>query len=329
MKIVLLTEAGIHIGYGHLFRCLSLYQAFKVKGHKPFFIINCNEDLSAIIPDTNFLILNWLENKEELFNLVSISDYIIIDSFLIDGSILNELQNRYKNFAIIDDFPRRKYLHGLIIDWTINCEYRYSHSSVKYLAGISYAALRSDFWNLKNRIISNEVFTILITFGGFDIKNLTLKVLKIIVEKFKKIKSIVIVGNKNININEIHQMANDNISLVSDCSGIEMRDYMLSSDLAITTGGQTLYELARTGTPTIAIGTVENSMEDILGWQKVNFIDYVGNWDDPDLEINLINMINKNLSPEIRERKSKIGQGLIDGKGCFRIVNALLANYSQ
>ena len=40
MKVFIITEGGKNIGFGHITRCLSLYQAFEEKGILPKFIIN-------------------------------------------------------------------------------------------------------------------------------------------------------------------------------------------------------------------------------------------------------------------------------------------------
>ena len=58
MKVYILTEGGYDIGIGHVTRCLSLYQAFEVKGIKPFFIINGDETVKDL--------LNGKEIKENI-----------------------------------------------------------------------------------------------------------------------------------------------------------------------------------------------------------------------------------------------------------------------
>ena len=53
--------------------------------------------------------------------------------------------------------------------------------------------------------------------------------------------------------------------------------------------GQTLYELAaRVGVPTIAVGVVDNQINNIQNWQKQGFIEFAGFWDDDNLEENIL-----------------------------------------
>ena len=40
MKVFIITEGSKNIGFGHITRCISLYQAFEERGIIPEFIIN-------------------------------------------------------------------------------------------------------------------------------------------------------------------------------------------------------------------------------------------------------------------------------------------------
>ena len=97
-----------------------------------------------------------------------------------------------------------------------------------------------------------------------------------------------------------------------------MKKVMLDSDIAISAGGQTLYELARVGVPTIAISVADNQLGSIRGWQKTGFIEYAGWWED-DFGIRAKNILSQVKDPYIRRVKSEIGRKLVDGKGAKRV----------
>jgi len=40
MKVFIITEGSKNIGFGHITRCISLYQVFEERGILPEFIIN-------------------------------------------------------------------------------------------------------------------------------------------------------------------------------------------------------------------------------------------------------------------------------------------------
>ena len=66
-------------------------------------------------------------------------------------------------------------------------------------------------------------------------------------------------------------------------------------DLAVSAAGQTLYELAQMGVPTIAIQVADNQKDNIEGWLKAGFIHFAGEWDDAKLVENLTVYPNKAL----------------------------------
>ena len=103
-----------------------------------------------------------------------------------------------------------------------------------------------------------------------------------------------------------------------------MKELMLNSDIAISAGGQTLYELARIGVPTIGICMAKNQEKNLNGWQMAGFIDYIGWYNNNELQFVLKQSIANLISSEERTSRSKIGKALVDGKGASRIVNVIM-----
>jgi len=100
---------------------------------------------------------------------------------------------------------------------------------------------------------------------------------------------------------------------------------MLNADVAISGGGQTLYELARAGVPTIAIGLSDNQLPNIKGWQKAGFISYVGWYRERGLLDRLKSEVDRLLPYETRKERSSRGRRIIDGKGVERAIDRILS----
>ena len=49
MKVFIITEGSKNTGFGHITRCLSLYQAFKKRGILPTFIINGDNSFKYLL----------------------------------------------------------------------------------------------------------------------------------------------------------------------------------------------------------------------------------------------------------------------------------------
>jgi spore coat polysaccharide biosynthesis predicted glycosyltransferase SpsG len=100
---------------------------------------------------------------------------------------------------------------------------------------------------------------------------------------------------------------------------------MMSSDLALTAGGQTLNELARCGLPSVALSLSENQVEHSIGFEASGTTIYAGSIADPGVSGFLGRALTDCESVEKRWKMSVCGQRLIDGRGPRRIVSEVVS----
>ncbi len=326
VKVLILTEGSKKVGFGHITRCLSLYQAFEERDIKPKFFINGDESILEFVRDTNCEIFNWLKNRNKTFEKIKDSDIVIIDSYLADKDFYDEVSKKVKFPVYIDDTMRIDYPRGIIVNGNIYAkELDYpKKDAIIYLLGPEYLPLRREFWEVSNKEIKKDLKSVIITFGGNDIRNMTLKVLNLLNKDYSKLKKNVIIGRGFHNIKEIKAIADENTNLIYYPDAAQMKQIMLDSDIAISAGGQTLYELARVGTPTIAIAVADNQIGNVKGWEKVGFIKYAGCWKDMDLLKRLEIFTKEYANLEVREKSSSVGRSFVDGKGSKRVVEFVL-----
>ena len=116
------------------------------------------------------------------------------------------------------------------------------------------------------------------------------------------------------------------VSLVH--SPASLRDLMLAADIAISAGGQTLYELAATGTPTLAIQVADNQAGNIQPLSEKGAIRRLGRAGESGLTENLRSMMAGFVSTgghAARLRMSSAGRALVDGRGARRAARELMA----
>ena len=325
MDVVILTEGGKDFGFGHVARCSSIYQAFKKRDILPQFIINGDESVKSILDNIDFKIDNWLED----ISFLKSSDIVVIDSYLADYEIYVEISKKVSLAVYLDDNKRLDYPNGIVVNGLINASsLNYpQNNEIKYLLGSKYTPLRADFWNVSKLEINDNVKNILITMGGNDLRNLTPKILGLLNDKFPKIEKKVIIADSFENISEIEALKNDFSELIYSPNSNEMLNAMSDVDLAISASGQTLYELACIGVPTIAIGIIENQKDNIKNWSETGFIEYAGCWCDENLLNNIFDKIDYLQDKNIRFSKHSLGINAIDGKGSLRIVKEILKQY--
>jgi len=324
MSVFILTEVGKNIGFGHLSRCISICQSFQQRNIIPKIILNIKGNYDLDI-NQKYIDFDWTKETDRLFKVISNSDVVIIDSYLAPISLYQKISLSVKIKAYIDDYQRLDYPEGIIINPSIFAEKliypKKEHTD--YLLGSKYIPLRREFWYVPKRIIGNYIKQILITFGGEDIKNMTPKILNSIIKLKTDIKIVVIIGKGFNHNDQIKKLENNRIKLIHDSSSEIIKSNMFESDLAISAGGQTLYELARCGIPTIIISTARNQENNTRGWLKAGFIEFAGWWEDKDLFNQLLIKINILKDLNERKKRSAIAEKLVDGQGAERIVSWL------
>jgi spore coat polysaccharide biosynthesis predicted glycosyltransferase SpsG len=242
---------------------------------------------------------------------------------------LLELEKTDIPLIFIDDEKRRNIISkGFVIDWTVlSDEKNYftpKKDDIVYLLGSKYTPLRELFKDAKKNKIKDEIETIMITFGGADVRDLTPDILKTISKHFPKITKNIVIGGGFTNIKKIEKYKDKNTNLIFNADTSTMIELMNCSDLAIASGGQTLYELARIGTPTIAILLVENAKDDTQGWEKVGSLVNIGWWDDKNLFDNLLNAISKLKNKSKRLDMQKKAINYISPNGAEILVEEIL-----
>jgi len=153
---------------------------------------------------------------------------------------------------------------------------------------------------------------------------MTPKVLGFLRENYPGLKKNVIVGKAFQNIDEIKKNADKNTNLIYYPDANKMKKVMLESDIAISAGGQTLYELARVGVPTIGICVAENQLGNVIGWEKTGFLEYVGWYNKNDILEKIKDAVECLKDVKVRKTIFKIAKRIVDGKGSLRIVDKVI-----
>ncbi|MBI1938243.1 MAG: UDP-2,4-diacetamido-2,4,6-trideoxy-beta-L-altropyranose hydrolase [Ignavibacteriales bacterium] len=326
MKVSIVTEGFQSTGYGHITRCLSLYQAFEEKQITPTFFVNGDENAFPFLSNSNHKIINWLGHPTKLFSEIKNSDVLIIDSYLAGKEYYETFSKLCKVSLFVDDNLRLDYPEGIILNGTINSEnFSYKKKAgCSYLLGSKYIPIRKEFWDNPQRKFKNGISSFLITFGGQDIRNLTLPVLKTLRDQFPGAKKNVVFGSNNGSSTGIEKYTDTNTKLFFSLNAGSMKELMLTSDIVITAAGQTLYELAVTGTPAIAVAVAENQKSNILEWKKKGFLlDSIFHNDKSYLR-KISEQISTLQTVSQRKKLSGIGKECVDGQGARRIVKYLI-----
>jgi len=327
MRVYIVTEGGKDIGFGHITRCSSLDQAFRREKIIPEVVVNKglkSSELSGFARHSSF---NWLKEKDRLYDMIDGSDVVVVDSYLAPRDIYEKISRCARRPVFIDDYKRLSYPNGIVVNGSVNAEvFRYPRrKGVRYLLGSRYIPVRKVFRKRKKRRIRRSLSRIMVTFGGYDGKNMTPFVLKALKDNLNGIKKRVISGKYygDKTKKEIKRHMDADTELIKDADEQRMRDVMLDSDLAVSAGGQTLYELAATGTPAIAICVADNQSLNLKGFEAAGAVENIGWHDSPLLDERLSVAFRKLSGFNARSLMSGNGRRLVDGMGAFRIIKEI------
>jgi UDP-2,4-diacetamido-2,4,6-trideoxy-beta-L-altropyranose hydrolase len=339
------VDASIQMGTGHVMRCLALAQSWQDDGGEVYF---CTKDLPIALEHRlategiNQIELqavpgspsDALETIDYCHN--HFSSWLILDGYHFDAEYQSTIKAAGLKLLVIDDHGHaNSYSADLILNQNVCARaelYPHIAPETKLLLGCEYTLLRREFWSWRGDPLTRQrqfdpdkSLRILITLGGSDPYNTTLTILSAL--KYidpNQIEVNVIVGGANPHIQSLQSICTEigqSVQLHSNVT--DMPALMARSDLAISAGGGTCWELALMGIPALLIILAENQrpiIEELealdvgvnLGWHnKLN----------PELIAAEITRLLKN-----RDRLADMSQKalkLIDGYGSDRAIDHL------
>lgn len=252
-NIVFVVSGYKQIGFGHIYRALLL--ANNITNHNIKFLVTKNskegfEKLQQYTYESYFQ-----QNENIIDDILELKADVVINDILdTDEAYILALKNNDIKVINFEDLGSG----SAKADIVINALYNVSNKNPNTYWGADYFCARDEFIISKPKTIEEDVKEILITFGGTDPNNLTLKVLDSIYEYCQ---------SQNININVVLGLGYDNKATLSKFKDINiyqdiksMSDFMEKADLIYTACGRTVYETACIGTPCIVMAQNEREL---------------------------------------------------------------------
>lgn len=285
---------------------------------------------------------------------------ILVDSYYVTEKYLAALKKRITTIYM-DDIYAFSYPVDMLINYNIygeemGYEKDAAFADTKLLLGTEYVPLREEFsagagyaQSRKELSAETENVTpaedrlhqtaeqgrtadggILITTGGSDSFNLAGQLLMEAMkyDALKEKKYHVVSGSLNPHIGELQALAQKHENIHIHCNVTNMAELMAESEVALSAGGSTLYELCAMGVPVIAFSFAENQERLVQTFVKRGIAQYGGNYrtDGNKMIQNTIAGLETLLEDEnLRTEYRKKARTLVDGKGADRIAEAIIS----
>jgi len=256
--------------------------------------------------------------------------WVALDGYHFDETYQLRIKEMGHRLLVFDDTAHLQHYHSdVILNQNINAEYlHYSRELfTRLLLGLRYVVLRSEFlgWKGRERMFASSTRRVLVTLGGGDPDNQTLKVIRALRRiGLKDLQVKVVVGAANPHsavLESASRSCSFPIQLVRDTRN--MAELMAWADLAVSAGGSTCWEMAFMGLPCVILVLAENQQGIAKGIGEAGSGVNLG-WFEGVTEGDILDTLSNLLSDPSRLRAlSNMAKGLIDGKGRERIVSVL------
>jgi UDP-2,4-diacetamido-2,4,6-trideoxy-beta-L-altropyranose hydrolase len=328
------TTAGKQIGFGHLRRCLTLAGELRRAGGaaSPIcFWVDSDPAAVAVAAAAGFearflsgpepdATATWLEAGEV--------GTLVVDSYAVAPASFSAWRHRVGSLVAIDDLADRQLDVDVVVNGTpqaAQLSYR-TAAGTQLLLGPRYALLRPQFRDLPARRAAPRVARVLVTLGGADPQSSTTAVVEAVERALPDAALDVVVGPLFGPVPDLDRRAASDPRLRVHHQVDDLSALMSAADLAVSGGGQTLYELAAAGVPTVALCLADNQEPNIAALAGVSLLS-AGRL--PESAADRFARVEEGCrqlaaDPALRERMSAAGRTLIDGQGAARVADVIL-----
>ncbi len=313
------ADGGKSIGLGHLVRCIALGQMLIKEFNITYICKEAPEQIRKEI-EKNLFAFKLIMEEEEFFTLLNKDDIAVLDGYDFTTEYQLKARDRCAKLVCIDDMAKGKFAADLIINHApgiTDADYN-AQPYTKFALGPAYALLRKSFLKKASALPEPAVTaSVLISFGGSDPLNLTLKTLKI-AQTFILLKHIgVLAGASYGHLTSLKAEAkNDSRVVIHHAVSEEKVAQLLSeTQLCIVPASGSLFEALAAGCKVISGMYVANQRRIFEGFKSLGAFESAGNFEADELK----QAINRCLNKQSHQRK------IIDGKSPERLLNLFRA----
>jgi UDP-2,4-diacetamido-2,4,6-trideoxy-beta-L-altropyranose hydrolase len=324
MKFLIHADGGSGVGLGHIMRCAALANEFGRQGHRAQIAVDPALGLLDSVVQQGVEALSCAATAGAIRKVAMAAevDSVVIDSYRWTAEDFYAVKGGWDVVAFDDEAVRELPVDAVINGAPAAAELRYqTAANTRLWLGPAYQVVRDAFRLMPPRENISAVKRVIALVGGDDPLGLV-PVLARLLDTAADSNSFVadVICGPFTPMPELTGLRH--VTILRNPS--DLGDRMASADLAISASGQTLYELARCGTPTIAFCSGPDQIHNLTALAKANVVWNTGNavssyW-ARDIGAALTELIGDAAR---RAAMAKAGQALIDGLGAERLVSAI------
>lgn len=330
MHLVIRTDGGPDIGYGHLVRTSALAREFIPRGHSVTFATTTPRQAREVCP--NSVNVSELPSRGDPEPFVSYlideePNIVFTDAYPVNADYQQAIRERVF-LTVMQDDARHPISADLFVNGNIyasTIEYNFVPPQPRTYLGTKYVLLRQAIrgYMSKDPKWRQTPERAIVTMGGSDPTEFSPSVLRAFDGVDLTVDAIIGPGFSDRQIEEVHAAVDEvsaDIQVLRNPDDLAER--MFQADFAITTASTTTYELFALGTPIVCLPVADNQ-EPIAKVLR-----------DRDLATVLPRRADENTfrvavrycmdNPQLRLEHIKRGRELVDGRGVERVADEML-----
>ncbi len=329
------VDGSHEMGLGHLVRARSLCAELENRGVRIILLTRASQQLAESIfsEDAN---IEYIPPDVDVNQFIAMmreryrTPILIQDVRDTDSASIQFLQTLGMMIIHFDDLGTGGKLVDILIDANIPAEKASESVMPVCFFGGKYMVLDSSIekFNTHVKPIPQQISKILISFGGSDPRNLTPWVLAIMSKKYPNYDITVVTGQGYSDPKSISMLCSQ-YGFTHLHNITNMSEELYTSDMAIISGGVTLYEAAACGTPSIVLPQVKHQYQIAKLFEQQGVCICPLNYTEQTEDVLTITIGKVMQDQRVRQAMSNNGKILVDGKGTKRICDIIESIYDK
>jgi UDP-2,4-diacetamido-2,4,6-trideoxy-beta-L-altropyranose hydrolase len=256
------------------------------------------------------------------------ASWVVVDGYHFGGNYQRCVKDAGLRLLFIDDNGHADHYYAdIVLNQNLHAAetlYPKREHYTRLLLGTRYALLRREFlkWRRWKRDVSTVPCKVLVTLGGGDAENVTLKAIQALQQLMvDHLKVVVVVGGSNPHYEELQTaVQNLRVSVELRRHVTSMPELMAWADVAISAAGITSWELAFMGLPSLLLIQADNQSATVEGLTALGVAQSLGRSDhlsSDDIARHLRDVLE---TLEARAVMARRGPQIVDGDGVARVL---------
>ena len=328
LGLIIRADASPYIGTGHIMRCLALAQWAQAEDIKATLISRVS--VAWVIEKIHQAGIDFRiiageppseEDPLELLEQIGIEKsggWVILDGYHFGPDCQKKVRATGHRLLVIDDYMHQpEYSCDILLNQNIGADdFAYTGDIGQKLLGPRYTLLRPEFAiareRARHRVLSEKVCNVLLTLGGGDFSDHLGKVADCfaIPELASCILRVIAGAMPHDRIRDLLRSCPAKIEILSRVD--DMPALLLDTDLCVTAGGSTCWELCCLGVPFLTLEVAENQSVVIKEMMNRNIA----------LPLSVNNFKTFLFNFNLRHENAMCNMSIVDGEGPKLVLNA-------